>query len=164
MPSILTLRPVPLNMNNKTSEKTQLGSNADGKADEKEDDMVKACIAMADRPLKQLIAKVAGRDTKAHWGNSIMLETGHMVVTVGDSDTEKKYNLSLAVVPADHVLDLGDLTGNSDALRAASCLVSFAQMRCHTIPGFTRTIKVDRAKSTMYLHSSDPYRLSVVVH
>jgi hypothetical protein len=121
---------------------------------------IKSMIAFADRPIKELIAKLDNQDVVDRWGQNIMVDTGHISVECKDGET---YHLKLDVVEKNYEMDMGKLAGEEGVLRSMSYLIHCAQSLFKVMKVGTRSLKVDMEKSTMYFHSGDAHRIGIAI-
>lgn len=128
-------------------------------SDEKQQDFINSMVALADRPVRTLIAKCEGLSVDEKWGTNIMDTTGEIHIVCKNG---KKYNISLDVVGKNYMVDLGDLTGEPRALEHMSFLIHCARSVIAPIE-YNRTLKVDPLNTTIYFHTDDEYRLGIII-
>ena len=139
-------------------------NSREGDAPDRTKDAVESMIAFADRPLKELMARLEGVSVEEKWGCGVMVDVGYIST---ESVGGEMHHVQLAVVPKDHVMDMGNLEGDSKALESMSYLANSAMtiyriMKSRGETG-TRNLKVDVKNTTLYFHSSDPFRIGLLV-
>jgi hypothetical protein len=131
--------------------------------DDKQRKFLESAVMFADRQVKQLMAERVNRTVDEMWGTEVVPDIGSSINV--ECKDGKKYTIRLEVVPRDYILDLKGFENDPKVLQSLSYLIHCCRTYYKILEQrgkcSNKTLKVDSATTTLYIHSQDPVRIGL---